>query len=92
MNWLKMIKRNLKIINLKKEEMKLKNLRKALKSRITDNEGLQGMITLFLLVKGWEHMMEKDGLWFWGLIIFSVGFFSCIPIALKLIDGKGLKK
>ena len=71
--------------------MKLKNLRKALRKRILDNEGLMGMITLFLLVRGWDHMMEKEGLWFWGLVIFSIGFFNSIPIALKLIDGKGLK-
>jgi len=69
--------------------MKLKNLRKALRKRILDNEGLMGMISLFLLVRGWDHMMEKDGLWFWGLVIFSIGFFNSIPISLKLIDGKG---
>jgi len=71
--------------------MKLKKLRQALRSRILENEGLMGMISLFLLVRGWNHMMEKDGFWFWGLIIFTIGFFNSIPIALKLIDGKGLK-
>ena len=71
--------------------MKLKKLRQALRSRILENEGLMGMISLFLLVRGWNHMLEKDGLWFWGLVIFSIGFFNSIPIALKLIDGKGLK-
>ena len=70
---------------------KSKKRKKALKSRITDNGGLMGMITLLLLVRGWEHMMEKDGLWLWGLIIFSIGFFNAIPIVLKLIDGKGIK-
>ena len=72
--------------------MKLKNLRKALRKRTLENEGLMGMITLWLLLRGWHHMMEKDGLWFWGLVIFSIGFFNCIPYALKLIDGKGIKK
>lgn len=72
--------------------MKLKNLKSSLRKRVLDNEGLMGMITLFLLVRGWTHMMDKEGFWLWGLVIFSIGFFGCIPIALKLIDGKGIKK
>jgi hypothetical protein len=72
--------------------MKLKNLRKALRKRISDNEGLMGMLTLWLLLEGWNAMMEKDGSWLWGLIIFSAAFFNCIPYAVKLIDGKGIKK
>tara|TARA_Y100000389_G_C17047783_1_gene311239 strand:+ start:204 stop:422 length:219 start_codon:yes stop_codon:yes gene_type:complete len=72
--------------------MKLKNLKKALKSRIIDNEGLMGMITLFLLIKGWELMNTKEELtWLWGLMMFSFGFFNAVPTAVKLIDGKGLK-
>lgn len=72
--------------------MKLKNLRKALKSRIIDNEGLMGMLTLWLLLEGWNAMMVKEGFWLLGLIIFSAAFFNCIPYAVKLIDGKGIKK
>ena len=72
--------------------MKLKNLRKALRKRISDNEGLMGMLTLWLLLEGWNAMNEKDGAWLWGLIIFSAAFFNCIPYAVKLIDGKGIKK
>lgn len=71
--------------------MKLKNLKSSLRKRVLDNEGLMGMITLFLLVRGWTHMMDKEGFWLWGLIMFTIGFFNSIPIALKLIDGKGLK-
>ena len=72
--------------------MKLKKLRQAIRKRTLENEGLMGMITLWLLLDGWKYMNEKNGKWLFGLIIFSVGFFNCIPYALKLIDGKGLKK
>ena len=71
--------------------MKLNNLKKFLRKRTLENEGLMGMITLWFLLSGWNYMNEKD-FWFWGLIIFSIGFFNCIPYALKLIDGKGFKK
>jgi hypothetical protein len=50
-----------------------------------------GMLTLWCLLEGWKYMNEKDGMWLFGLLLFSAGFFSCIPIALKLIDGKGIK-
>ena len=71
--------------------MKLKNIKKALKSRTIENEGLMGMVTFYLMWVGWAYMNEKDGAWLLGLVLFSLGFFNCIPIALKLIDGKGLK-
>ena len=66
--------------------MKLNNLKNSLRKRILENKGLMGMVTLFLLMRGWHHMLEKDGLWFFGLIIFSIGFFNCIPIVLQIIE------
>jgi hypothetical protein len=71
--------------------MKSKNLKRALRKRLTENRGLMGMLTLWCLLEGWKYMNEKDGMWLFGLLLFSAGFFSCIPIALKLIDGKGIK-
>tara|TARA_Y100000361_G_C11159854_1_gene346516 strand:+ start:2718 stop:2942 length:225 start_codon:yes stop_codon:yes gene_type:complete len=66
--------------------------KKGYHKRITSNKILIGIITLFLLQTGWEHMIEKEhALQFtWGLVLFSIGFLNAIPCVLKLIDGKGL--
>lgn len=73
--------------------MTLKNIKKELKNRITDNKSLMGMVTLFFLLKGWDLMMIKESVFSFslGITIFGLGFFNAIPTVLKVIDGKGIK-
>jgi hypothetical protein len=71
----------------------MKKVKEFLRPRITDNDGLMGFIACWLLIDGWNIMLEKTSGWSYsfGLIIFAIGFFNVIPCVVKLINGKGLK-
>ena len=74
--------------------MMLKNLKNSLKRRVLENKGLMGIITLVFLLKGWDLMMMKVSLFHFslGFTIFGLGFFSVLPIVVKLITGKEYKR
>lgn len=73
--------------------MMLKNLKNSLKRRVLENKGLMGIITLVFLLKGWDLMMMKTSFiqFTLGFTIFGLGFFSILPIIVKLITGKEYK-
>ena len=74
--------------------MMLKNLKNSLRRRVLENKGLMGIITFAFLLKGWDLMMAKASLFYFslGFAMFGLGFFSIMPIIVRLITGKEYKR
>lgn len=66
-------------------------MKQAIINRIVDNEGLIGFINCYLIISGYNDIIDPNSSQFniwWGWTIMALATYSSIPFFKKLILGR----